>query len=130
MNRTIRHQLLFARIAIFAILMSALMPVIGQALMRANDASQWTEICTAGGVVLVDLGADEGAAVPRQQDGQRVACPFCLPHAVHAALAPEPPLSVVAVVVDPRTDFPPPPPLSARRTAWLTAFSRGPPNRS
>lgn len=127
MVRSLRHQVLAARIAIFVILLSALMPVFGQALLRASDPGRWTEICTTGGMIMVDLSAEEGGDTPLQSGSERNACPFCLPHAGHAAVLPDLPSFALEAVVDGSSRFPLRAEHPRPRPVWLTAFSRGPP---
>ncbi|AWI81252.1 MAG: hypothetical protein CVU19_19170 [Betaproteobacteria bacterium HGW-Betaproteobacteria-13] len=127
MVRRFRHQVLAARVAIFVILLSALMPVLGQALLRASDPARWTEICTTGGMILVDLSAEEGDDTPLESRSERNACPFCLPHAGHAAVLPELAPLVLEAVVDGSARFLQYSEHPRLRTVWLAAFSRGPP---
>ncbi|MDD2875024.1 MAG: DUF2946 domain-containing protein [Azoarcus sp.] len=128
MVRRFSHQVLAARVAIFVILLSALMPVFGQALLRASDPARWTEICTTGGMILVDLSAEEAGDTPLENGSERNACPFCLPHACHAAVLPELATLILEAVVDGRVQFLNPSDHSRLRLAWLAAFSRGPPS--
>jgi len=127
MVRRFSHQVLAARVAIFVILLSALMPVLGQALLRVSDPARWTEICTSGGMILVDLSAEEAGDTPLEKGSERNACPFCLPHAWHVALLPALPPPVLEAVVDGRVQFLSPSDHSRLRLVWLAAFSRGPP---
>ncbi|MDX9837075.1 MAG: DUF2946 domain-containing protein [Azoarcus sp.] len=127
MVRRFSHQVLAARVAIFVILLSALMPVFGQALLRASDPARWTEICTTGGMILVDLSAEEAGDTPLENGSERNACPFCLPHACHAAVLPELATLILEAVVDGSARFPQPSEYPRQRTVWLVAFSRGPP---
>ncbi|TVT59184.1 MAG: DUF2946 domain-containing protein [Azoarcus sp. PHD] len=127
MIRRFHHQVLAARVAIFVILLSALMPVLGQALLRASDPGRWTEICTTGGMILVDLSAEEGRDTPLETGSERNACPFCLPHAGHAALLPGLSPLALEAVIDGSARFVQPSEPPRLRTVWLAAFSRGPP---
>ncbi len=127
MIRRFHHQVLAARVAIFVTLLSALMPVLGQALLRASDPGRWTEICTTGGMILVDLSAEEGRDTPLETGSERNACPFCLPHAGHAALLPGLSPLVLEAVFDGSARFSAPSEHLRSRTVWLSAFSRGPP---
>lgn len=79
MTRVLRHRRLTAWIASLAILLGVLMPAIAQAITRPDDTGRWEQICTAAGMVWINLDlqpeSGEGPA-PAAGNGQ---CPFCLP---------------------------------------------------
>ncbi|ENO87086.1 DUF2946 domain-containing protein [Thauera linaloolentis] len=77
---------LAARIAIFAVLLGALMPTFGRALLAGgNMDAAWMEVCTAEGMIQMSIdgaGEDGGTA------GLLEACAYCCPHAGAFGLPP------------------------------------------
>jgi hypothetical protein len=81
-------------IAILAILVSALAPVVTRTLAAGSGAaSPWDELCTSLGLQKIGKqSADRGSDRPLDPAGIRPAadCPYCLPSANPAALPPQP----------------------------------------
>ncbi|WP_189346410.1 DUF2946 domain-containing protein [Undibacterium macrobrachii] len=107
MLRTQLNQRLFSWIAIFAILLNTLMPLVSQAVelktgKRLNFTSQsqvsesgaWQELCSANGSVWIKLAAD-GSILAQSKDKPADApisihlehCSYCVTHAGSFGLA-------------------------------------------
>lgn len=127
MFRVHARQRFTAWIACLAVLLGALMPAIGQAMVAAGDSSgHWLEICTAMGLerIAVTDGSDEPDGSP--SDASAAHCPYCLTHAGSFALPPvELPAFPVLGGADvlPTLFFLAPRPLFA----WASSRSRAPP---
>lgn len=116
-----------AWIAALLILIGALMPLIGQALMRPGDNGRWIEICTSAGMILIADPATNAGDGSSELALDRQHCPLCLSHAGHVALPPDalPARFHPAIVaaVRPMVHLGQP----VLTLVWLTALSRGPP---
>jgi hypothetical protein len=119
---------LTAWIALFAILLGALMPAMSHALSRiAGTETRWVEVCTVAGTKLVALedSADDGKG---GSHGLFAAerCAFCVTHG-GAPVLPTPHTLSFALQAGaeafPRLYFHSPRPLFA----WVTAPPRAPP---
>lgn len=116
-----------AWIACLAVLLGALMPAVGRAMVAAGDSSgHWLEICTAMGVerIAVTDGSDEPDGSPAEASA--VHCPYCLTHAGSFAL---PPVELPAFAVTGGADVLPTLFFLAPRPlfAWASSRSRAPP---
>ena len=117
-----------AWLASLAILLSALMPTIAQAVAASQDKpTLWGAICSASGTKFVSAPFGQPADNKPDTKPAMAHCPYCLMHAGSVALLPQV-LSVPAVVpvthVMPRLFYLAPYPLFA----WTTAHPRAPPN--
>jgi hypothetical protein len=116
-------------IALFAVLVGALVPTLSRALAVGGNGG-WTEVCTALGakwVPLVEDAASQPAPAPLRPHGVLDHCAYCsLPGTQAALLPPAAPLPIAACMVD---DRPPDRCLDAPRTlhAWCRAQPRAPP---
>jgi len=76
-RRTIRT----AWLALYAMLLAALVPALGAALDPREDRAGWIELCTAQGAVrwVVDPAAHPDGEIPSASSHAQ--CPFCAAHA-------------------------------------------------
>lgn len=124
-----RHRRGSAWLALVAILLMALAPVLSHAL-QVRGAATWSEVCTAQGARWVDVdGALVGAPADTHTTPAQVFdhCPWCSLHSGDALL----PRLPAAVALPAGVDTVPRLFLAAPRTlfAWLAAQPRGPPVR-
>ncbi len=130
------HLRLISSIAIVAVLLNALVPVVSQALASTRQGG-WIEVCSSQGFVrLWQAVADEAVAAsdtssddaPQTLHGN--ACLYCVTHAGSFGLAPG--VVVAGVPTLPPSSTPPgvdsvsPP----RVAVWLIPAVRAPPQRS
>lgn len=126
---------LFALIASFAIMASALAPTAMRMLAAALAGPiVLAEVCSAGGVSSALVVADADSGGSRQPAGgtsiQRASdCPYCAPHAFSFGM---PPAIGPAVVLQVVSDVPPRRFLESHRPlfAWSASAPRGPPLES
>lgn len=122
LNRS-RHTL-SSWIAIWAVLLNALMPAVSVVLSEARSPAAagdiWTEICSTRGSIWVRFG-EEPADTPSSTEH----CPYCLTHAASFGLPPVP-LWVIPIW---RLTLSPLPSvlLPQIRIAWLMPVARAPP---
>lgn len=109
-----------------AILFSALAPSISHALNAANPAADRIEICTAGGIRMVDIPSEDGGKTPASAKISMEHCAFCASHGGSVALLSAPSLTIL---VDAGRDVYPPLYYAAPRSlhAWSAANPRAPP---
>lgn len=121
------HQRRVAWIAALLILLGALLPLIGQALMRPGDNGRWIEICTSAGMILIADPATAAGDGSSELALDRQHCPLCLSHAGQMALPPDAQPAwfhaSTAAAIRPVVRIRHP----ALNLVWLTASSRGPP---
>lgn len=112
-------------IAAFAVLLSALVPTLGQAVAAAG--SPWVEVCTAQGAKWVQAG-DDGSEPGPASEHVFDHCPFC---PLHAPMSGLPPAGLAQLPVLQASDVPTAF-LAAPRTlhAWVSAQPRAPPQFS
>jgi hypothetical protein len=76
----------FAWVALFAMLVGALAPVVSRVLVAGDGG--WAEVCSASGVIYLPVdaatGSDEGGT---QHVSTAAACAYCLTHAGSFGLA-------------------------------------------
>lgn len=119
---------LTAWIALFAILLGAVMPAMSHALSRISGGeTRWVEVCTVAGTKLVavdDSTGDSKGDNPELFPAER--CVFCATHGATAAL-PGPQVELFALEAGsdefPRLYFHSPRPLFA----WIKSPPRAPP---
>ncbi|WP_220809769.1 DUF2946 domain-containing protein [Noviherbaspirillum aridicola] len=116
--------------ACMVIALSSLLPMISHAMAAHRAAlTAQHEICTAAGVVTVDVPVPDDGPSSHGKHGHSTDCPYCRLHADHPALPPSVP---AALPVSPqRAAYPPlfyssPHPLHA----WAFAHPRAPPRFS
>lgn len=118
---------LLARLALWALVLNALLPLSAQAMMRAVADADLLEVCTSTGMVRVQVQAGDATATDQPASGASPAqsCQLCLLH--HGMLA-------LPGGESPRVDMPaladhPPRFHSSSHTSsvWLSARSRAPP---
>lgn len=85
-----RPARLAAWIAIFAVLLAALAPVLARALSPPQQAMPWNEICSVAGPQGARDALPEPGGGPHH-DATFQHCPFCLSHAGQFALPATPP---------------------------------------
>ena len=91
----VRRKRLTAWIAIFAVLLAALAPVISQAFAALQpQPAPWAEICSAAGLQ-VRPGLASHSESGDHEGKMSAHCPFCLNHAGHFALPARPPVFVL-----------------------------------
>lgn len=89
------HRRFTTWLAMLALVLGALAPVLAQAVVASSDRAQWVEVCSASGMVWVKADAAEDAA-RSQDDGHRtppvldaaMSCDWCSLHGASAALPP------------------------------------------
>lgn len=124
------HRRLVTLIAVFAILVGSLAPVVSRVL-AGGGPTEMAEYCTADGTVMVmldDRDGHDGHTGGSSSGGHPFEhCPYCSSHAPALDL---PPVAMVVRLVPGLSDAPPPARLFAPRTlhAWLTAQPRAPPH--
>ena len=127
-------------IAIFALLLSALVPSMASALtVRNGNLPVWMEICSASNVSSAGgklskkmrVAVSAGASISSMNSAAHEAahCPFCLPHAGNFAL---PPAVLPCCAVAAGHDVFPPLYYQAPSLlfSWVSASPRGPPQFS
>lgn len=110
----------------WALLLSALMPLAARAVLALADQPLSVEVCTSIGMVRLKSDVNNGSE--QSQADMPQTCVFCLLHQGAAGLPP----SVVTALPAPLYAAMP---LAFYRTAktaavWLAALSRGPPAQS
>lgn len=120
------HRRCAAWLALLAMLWGALVPTLVQAAVSSSDRQGWVEVCSASGVLWVQV--DSGAGSPTGQPGSMADdaahCPWC-PMQGAAGL---PPGSALATPVCARGPVPAALFFSASPAAlWSSAQSRAPP---
>lgn len=115
-------------LALWVLVLNALMPLAAQAMARAQGAPDWIEVCTSTGMVRVQADGEplaQGDAPAGIFDmGQH--CPACTLHPGVAGLPPTPlTLPVASAVLEKPPAYWQAP--SASRI-WLPAHSRAPPS--
>jgi hypothetical protein len=122
-------RVLTSWIAVLAVLMAALAPLVSHALAAQSGAS-WIDICRSGQTKWVQADGSASDKAPASGDAHPFEhCPYCSLHA-HADALPAAPVTlslVPSLFATIPTAF-----LSAPRTphAWLSAQPRAPPQRS
>lgn len=113
-------------IAVLAILVSALLPSVSQALGAASPAA-WVEVCSAQGSKWIP--ADEGGSDTQGAEHLLEHCPYCSLHTPTLALPPVPPPLTLRLDLGHAV---PAAFLSAPVTlhAWRAALPRAPPAQS
>lgn len=86
-----------AWIAMFAILLGALVPTLSHALSQPGNGKRMVQVCTVAGMKMVAV--DDAAAKGKTDDANLLAaerCPFCATHAHFPALpsSPVPPFAL------------------------------------
>jgi Protein of unknown function (DUF2946) len=124
MGLSLARRRLSTWIAIFAVLLAALVPAVSHALGPAQGAA-WFEVCSAQGSRWVQDGADDSNGAPSGLLALEH-CPACASHAPALGLPPAPFAGVAAPDLG---DALPQAFLEARRTlhAWASAQPRAPP---
>ncbi len=124
-----RHRRLTTWLALWLLVLNALLPVTAQAMVLARQGADLLEVCTSTGMVRVQ--ADASHAVQPGSSGGSVEfnlgqhCPLCTLHDSGQAL---PPAVLTWVTPAPWTDWPPAFYRGARiATVWLAAPARAPP---
>jgi len=135
---TARSRLISTWIAVWAIVLNALLPTVSLAFEPANKqinsaSADWVEICTSRGSTWVQLGLDGQvlAQTNEQPEGAPAAthnghCPYCLTHAASFGLLP---VSAMVLPVRPAvTELLPQrsPPATGSRV-WLAPAALAPP---
>lgn len=116
MSRLARRRTIW--IAIFAVLLNALVPAVAQVLSVQRGAVT-DVICSSAGAVSVPQ--------PQHDNGAARHCPYCVPHG--ATLAPPPAAAVfIAPDSDARRVAVPAPLPNRRHGAWTPAQPRAPPS--
>ncbi len=117
----------FARIALFAVLLAALAPTISHAVAASSgEKTPWVQICDGVNIKWMQVDAD-GKPIPRSQAASHFDhCPFCLNHAGEIGVM-QNPLLLFALRIE-RESYPDrfyqsPRPLFI----WASAQSRAPP---
>ena len=124
MHRLTRHLHAYAWIAALAILFNALAPVMSHA--RASTTGAQVEICTAMGVAMVAMPADDGKPDPGHLLKGMSHCAYCATHAASFGL---PPAQVTLFAVLGGHDVYPPLFYQSAATlfTWSRAHARAPP---
>lgn len=139
LNRS-RHTL-FSWIAIFAVLLNALMPTVSVTLDTlwaknsttgtSGSVSGWMEVCSTNGSIWVRLAADgrlieQTDRKPPNAPASMGHCAYCVTHAASFGLPPTPlwvlPIwALTAILVPQRT------PIARTPAPWLVPAARAPP---
>lgn len=121
---TFRQRRLTAWLALWLVVVGALLPSLSQAALRLHGPADWIEVCTSTGMAWVQ--ADPDAAEPADQ-GTGLSCPWCTAPGWGHALPPSPPQATALAPVHFRER----PPAYARGAhtdhVWRTAQARAPP---
>jgi len=126
MRMHVRSKRLSTWVAILALLMMALAPLMSQAF-GAGSASGWAEICSVYGSKWVKIDAGTTDPQPTPASGHPLDhCPYC---SLHASALGMPPAPIAVQAMGSTYREVPPAFLTAPRTlhAWRTAQPRGPP---
>ncbi len=123
------HQRRTAWLAIWAIVLGALMPAVSAWVMSARYGQNWVEVCSQSGSKWVSVGnAQQSDASPDKSSpgGHQGHCPFCVLQD-HSPVMPVQPLAVLPVIAPAHTQpllF-----LHAPRPlfAWSPSLARAPP---
>ncbi len=81
MEMSAKLHRLWARIALFAVLLAALAPTISHAVAASSDAkTPWVQVCDGMNVKWVQVDAEGKPISPSQAASHFDHCPFCLNH--------------------------------------------------
>jgi hypothetical protein len=125
MLRATRRRLWISWIAIAAILLSGLAPVVSHAINSRNAANDvWHQICTPQGSSLV--AATDNSSAPDPTDKLSAYCQLCLLSPAH--WAPSPQKTQLRLAPNSSQGFSPSPVARVRSSlVWTTPPSRAPP---
>lgn len=87
------HRKLTTWLALWAMVLGALMPAVAQAAVAASDRSQWVEVCSASGMVWLKADPDNTTLDAASEPAKSMAdmgnhCPWCGFHAPLIGLLP------------------------------------------
>lgn len=88
MRLTKQHQQLTTWLAMWLLLLGALMPLGSQALAHLQGNSDWIQVCTSTGMVWVNPNhaSDDNASVSPDTEAGDLHCPWCLASPLAKAL--------------------------------------------
>ncbi len=116
---------LSAWLAMLALVLNALLPLVAQAMRAPAGPAGLHEICSATGLVMVRPHDSRRDQSPAQSAAPLKDCPFCHLHHDGAGL---PPVQTALFLPPGRAEMPPAFYQAAHRsTVWLSARSRAPP---
>lgn len=115
-------------LAMWALVLNALLPAIAQAAVHASGSADIFEVCTSTGMIRVKVPDHHPAAAEKSMPGYDLSqhCPLC---ALHAGAAGMPPSTTILVDSTYLSEMP-----AAfyqaqfRSSVWLPAHSRAPPH--
>lgn len=111
-------------LALWAVVLGALLPTTSQAALRLHDRADWIEVCTSTGMAWVKAETHDDTAPSTQTAG--TACPWCLsPHSGPAL----PPQDTSVLIGATTFREHPPAYFQAARTdhVWCSGQARAPP---
>lgn len=112
-------------LASLALVLGALAPTLAQAVVASSDRSDWVQICSASGMVWIQLDLSSQAPDSPPATDMGMQCPWCQLHSPGAGLPPAPvPFAALGVLPkfpgDRMAAAPPP-------GVWTAAPARAPP---
>jgi hypothetical protein len=129
------RQRLTAWLALWSLVLGALLPVLSHAAVRAPQPGQgWVEVCTVSGMAWVrqapEAAVSDDGSQPPAQGGVGMAMPGCVWCATHAPALGLPPVAALEPLPLVGARWVPDAFLQAPRllAVWATAHSRAPPS--
>lgn len=122
-----RPRRLTTWLALWLLVLNALLPVAAQAMVVARQGGEWLEVCTSTGMVRVQSDAEHASqdTAPGGEFNLGQHCPLCT---LHDGLQALPPATATLDLPLLLTERPPAFYRGARVSAvWLAAPARGPP---
>ena len=129
------RQRLTAWLALWSLVLGALLPVLSHAAVRAPQPGQgWVEVCTVSGMAWVrqapEAAVSDDGSQPPANSSLGMAMPGCVWCATHAPALGLPPVAALEPIPPIGTRWVPDAFLQAPRllAVWSTAHSRAPPS--